>query len=98
MPEEQSVQPHRLKEYFKERTEIYLDYLRDTLKEPLPDTSKILHPEYRFMFNHDHRYLNFHPDLKPVVRDLLEGRVERKYEDIPPDIAIHDYIGHMASS
>ncbi len=98
MPEEQSVQPHRLKEYLKERTEIYLDYLRDTLKEPLPDTIKILHPEYRFMFNHDHRYLNFHPDLKPVVRDLLEGRVERKYEDIPPDIAIHDYIGHMASS
>ncbi len=98
MPEERLLQPHKLKEYFKKRTEVYLNYLRDTLKKPLPSTSEILHPKYPFMFNPDHRHLNFHPDLEPAVRDLLEGKVERKYEDIPPDIAVHDYIGHMASS
>lgn len=99
MLERELLSPDELKEYLKKRTQDYLAYLRDKPGEPLPDNSKILHPKYPdFMFNPDYRYLNFHPDLKPVVEDLLKRRVKRKYEDISPDIAIHDYIGHMASS
>ena len=102
MSEKQLLSPQGLKEYLKSKKhmENYLNYLRGIPKEPVSDTSEIRHPnpKYHFMFHPDHRYLNFHPDLEPIVRDLLEGKVERKYEDIPPDIAVHDYIGHMASS
>ena len=42
--------------------------------------------------------MNFHPDIRIQVIDLLGGRVEGKYGDAASEIAVHDYIGHMASS
>ncbi|MFC2016822.1 hypothetical protein ACFLUD_00225 [Chloroflexota bacterium] len=68
MSEKQLLRPQELKEYLKKRTKNYLGYLRDTIKESLPHTSEILHSKYPFTFNHDYRYLNFHPGLEPTVR------------------------------
>jgi hypothetical protein len=58
----------------------------------------VLHPKWRFVFQEEFRYLNFHPLIKEQVQDMLCGHVEREYDDAASDISSNDYVGHMASS
>lgn len=87
-----------LRGYIKDRTKGYLAWVRQKSNLPIPDDQTVLHPKWNFMFGNEFRYLNFHPDIRNQVEDLLSGKVERKYDDAASEIAIHDYIGHMASS
>jgi len=50
------------------------------------------------VFKDKYRYLNFHPDIMLPAQDMLGGRVDRYYHDTRSEIAVHDYIGHVASS
>jgi len=76
----------------------YLDWLRKNSSLSIPDDQEILSDKYDFIFNGRYRYLNFHPDIMPQAQDMLAGRVDRYYHDTFSRIAIHDYIGHIASS
>lgn len=92
------ISPAELKDYIKDRTKEYLAWVRRKSDLPIPNDQMVLHPKWNFMFGNEFRYLNFHPDIRNQVEDLLSGKVERKYDDAASEIAIHDYIGHMASS
>ena len=92
------MSPTELREYIKKRTKEYLVWLRRKRALPLPNDEVLLVPKWPFMFEGKFRWLNFHPDVRAQVEDLLGGRVERKYDDAAAEIAIHDYIGHTASS
>ena len=92
------MSPAELRDHIKGRTKEYLAWLRQKSNLPIPDDQLVLHPKWPFMFETKFRCLNFHPDIRTQVEDLLSGRVERKYNDAAAEIAIHDYIGHMASS
>ena len=93
-----SMSPTELRYYINDRTRNYLAWLRQRCNIPIPDDESVSHPRWHFVFTQEFRYLNFHPDIRSQVEDLLSGKVERKYDDAASEIAVHDYIGHMASS
>lgn len=92
------MSPTELRNHIKCRTKDYLDWYRKTHAPSLPDSHTVLHPNWTFVFEQKYRYLNFHPETKDQVEDFLSGKIDRKYDDAASEIAVHDYIGHMASS
>ncbi len=93
-----NMSPTELRYYINDRTRNYLAWLRQRCNLPVPDDRTVLHPKWPFIFAPEFRYLNFHPDIRSQVEDLISGKVERKYNDVASEIAVHDHIGHMASS
>lgn len=93
-----SMSPTQLGYYINDRTGTYLAWLRQRCNLSIPDDEIVSHPRWHFLFTPEFQYLNFHPDIRSQVEDLLSGKVERKYDDAASEIAVHDYIGHMASS
>ena len=85
-----------LKQNIKSKSGDYLQWLRQQPKVIVPPDSQV--PSRDFQFTEKFRYLNFHPDIMEQAKDLLTGRVDRQYNGASPDIAIHDYVGHIASS
>ena len=92
------LNPAQLRSDIKGRMTGYLDWMRKNSTSPIPDDQQILNKEYGFVFNDRHEYLNFHPDIMGQAQDMLTGRVDRYYHDTFSPIAVHDYIGHIASS
>ncbi len=90
--------PEELRQHIRDRTAVYLAWLRHRHNLPIPSDQTVLHPRWHFVLLPEFRYLNFHPEIRTQVEDLLEGKVERYYPDAASDIAIHDYIGNNASS
>jgi hypothetical protein len=93
-----NMSPIELRYYINDRTRNYLAWLRQKCNLPIPDDETVSHPRWRFVFTPEFRCLNFHPDIRSQVEDLISGKVERKYDDAASEIAVHDFIGHMASS
>ena len=85
-----------LKQKIKTKSQGYLHWLRQQPNVAVPPDSQVLSRD--FQFTNKYRYLNFHPDIMEQAKDLLTGRVDRQYNGASPDIAIHDYVGHIASS
>jgi hypothetical protein len=92
------MSPTDLRNSLKERTGDYLAWLKERPGEPAFDEQRVLHPKWDFVFKNGYTYLNFHPDIRGQVQDILNGKVDRKYEDAASEISIHDFVGHMASS
>lgn len=90
--------PIQLRSEIKKRAGGYLDWMRKNSSLRIPDDQQILSDKYDFVFKDRYRYLNFHPDIMQQAQDMLAGRVDRYYHDTSSEIAIHDYIGHIASS
>jgi hypothetical protein len=97
-PESKLMPPPQLRSEIKRRMRDYLDWMRKNSSLPIPDDQQILSDKYYFVFNDRYRYLNFHPNVMQQAQDMLAGYVDRYYHDAFPQIAIHDYIGHIASS
>lgn len=93
-----NMSPTELRYYINDRTRNYLAWLRQRCSLPIPDDETVSHPRWHFVFTPEFRYLNFHPDIRSQVEDLISGKVERKYDDAASEIAVHDFVGHMASS
>ncbi len=92
------MSPTELRNTLKERTGDYLAWLRRRPGVPAFSEQQVLHPRWDFVFKREYTHLNFHPDIRGQVQDILGGRVDRKYDDAASEISVHDYIGHMASS
>lgn len=90
--------PTELRNHIKGRTGNYLYWLRNICDVQVPSNKIVLDPKWHFVFRRDFQYLNFLPEIRNQVEDLLNGKVDRKYDDAASEISIHDYIGHMASS
>lgn len=90
------MNPNILKLNIKGKARDYLQWMRQQPTVSIPADQKVLDSD--FQFTRKFRYLNFHPDIMEQARDLLTGRVDRQYRGASPDIAIHDYVGHIASS
>ena len=90
--------PGQLRSDIKGQMRSYLDWMRKNSGSPIPDDQQILNKSYSFVFNDRYEYLNFHPDIMGQAQDMLTGRVDRYYHDAFSPIAVHDYIGHIASS
>ena len=90
------MNPNILKQNIKGKARDYLQWMRQQPTISIPTDQKVLDSD--FQFTRKFRYLNFHPDIMEQARDLLAGRVDRQYHGASPDIAIHDYVGHIASS
>jgi hypothetical protein len=90
--------PSQLRSEIKRRMGDYLDWMRRNSSSALPDEQQILSKRYYFVFNDGYKYLNFHPGIMRQAQDMLTGRVDRYYHDTFSRIAIHDYVGHIASS
>jgi hypothetical protein len=90
--------PAQLRAEIKGKMSGYLDWMRRNSRFPIPGDQQILNKEYDFVFNDKYEYLNFHPDIMGQAQDMLTGRVDRYYHDTFSPIAVHDYIGHIASS
>jgi len=90
--------PTELRAEIKKRARDYLDWTRNNSDVPIPPDKEILNDKYDFVFKDKYRYLNFHPDIMQPAQDMLAGRVDRYYQGTSSEIAIHDYIGHLASS
>ena len=90
--------PTQLKSEIKRRMGGYLDWMQRNSSLRIPDDQQILSAKYYFVFNDRYRHLNFHPDVMQQAQDMLAGVVDRYYHDTFSQIAIHDYIGHIASS
>jgi len=95
---EGKMSPTELRYYINDRTSNYLAWLRQRCNLPIPDGKTVSHARWHFVFAPEFRYLNFHPGIRSQIEDLISGKVERKYDDAASEIAVHDYIGHMASS
>jgi hypothetical protein len=80
-----------LRAFIKRRAGHYLSWMRHEKGCHVPDNMSVLCQGRDFMFTTNFTHLNFHPDILSQVQDLLKRKVERV-------IAIHDYIGHVASS
>lgn len=93
-----TISPTQLRTQIKEKAKEYVDWLRGNYQQNIPEDKKILRPNYDFIFRDAFRYLNFHPGIMEQAQDMLAGRVDRQYDDVSSGIAIHDYIGHIASS
>ena len=93
-----SMSPTELRYYINDRTRNYLAWLRQRYNLAIPNDEDVSHPRWPFVFTPEFRYLNFHPDIRSQVEDLIGGKVERKYDDAASEIAVHDFVGHMASS
>jgi hypothetical protein len=93
-----NMSPTELRYYINDMTRNYLAWLRQRCNLSIPDDKTVSHPRWHFVFAPEFRYLNFHPDIRGQIEDLITGKVERKYDDAASEIAVHDYIGHMASS
>ena len=87
-----------LRDLIKGRTKDYLSWVRKRPDVSIPNDKSILHPKWNFVFNEEFRYLNFHPNIRERVQDILSGNVDRKYDDAASEISVHDFVGHMASS
>ena len=85
-----------LKQEIKNNSRGYLQWLRQQTNVAVPPDYQVLRRD--FQFTDKFRYLNFHPDIMEQAKDLLTGRVDRQYSGASSDIAIHDYVGHIASS
>jgi hypothetical protein len=85
-----------LKQNIKRNSHNYLQWLRQQPAITIPPNSQL--PSRDFQFAEKYRHLNFHPDIMDQVKDLLTGRVDRQYNGTSSDIAVHDYVGHIASS
>jgi len=90
--------PGQLRSDIKRQMTSYLDWMRKNSRSLIPDDQQILNKRYNFVFNDKYEYLNFHPDIMGQAQDMLTGRVDRYYHDTFSPIAVHDYIGHIASS
>ncbi|MBA7499434.1 hypothetical protein ES704_02178 [subsurface metagenome] len=90
--------PPELKANIKKKAKDYLTWIRRNSDVPIPEDQYVLSSKYDFDFSSDFRHLNFHPGIMEQAKDLLTGRVDRRYNDASSDIAIHDYVGHIASS
>lgn len=90
------MNPNAFKQYLKSRSQNYLQWLRQQSIPYVPQDSEILHRD--FQFTEKYRYLNFYPAIMEQAKDLLTGRIDRQYSGISSDIAVHDYVGHIASS
>ena len=90
--------PTQLRSEIKNRAKDYLDWMRRNSNMHFPDDQQILSDKYAFVLKDDYRYLNFHPDIMQQAQDMLTGRVDRYYHDTSSEIAVHDYVGHIASS
>ncbi len=90
------MNPNILKQDTKGKSKAYLQWLRQQPTVTVPPDYQVSNRD--FQFTEELRYLNFHPDIMEQAKDLLTGRVDRQYRGASPDIAIHDYIGHIASS
>jgi len=90
------MNPNILKQDIKGKSKAYLQWLRQQPTVTVPPDYQVLNRD--FQFTEEFRYLNFHPDIMEQAKDLLTGRVDRQYQGASPDIAIHDYVGHVASS
>ncbi len=90
--------PAQLRFEIKNRAKDYLDWMRRNSNLLIPEDHQILSDKYDFVFNDDYRHLNFHPGIILQAQDMLAGRIDRYYHDASSEIAIHDYVGHIASS
>jgi len=90
------MNPNILKQDIKNRSQGYLRWLRQQPNVAVSPDPQVLGRD--FQFTNKYRYLNFHPDIMEQAKDLLTGRIDRQYQGVSRDIAIHDYVGHIASS
>lgn len=97
-PNSQRLTPTQLRSEIKNRAKAYLLWMRRISNLNIPDNRHILSDKYDFVFRDQYRYLNFHPKVMQQAQDMMVGHVDRYYHDTSSEIAIHDYIGHMASS
>lgn len=90
--------PALLRTQIKNRAKDYLEWMRRNSNLRIPEEQNILSDKYDFVFREEFRYLNFHPDIMQQAQDMLAGRIDRHYHDASSEIAVHDYVGHLASS
>lgn len=90
--------PSLLRNQIKHRAKDYLEWMRRNSNLRIPEEQNILSDSYDFVFREEFRYLNFHPDIMQQAQDMLAGRIDRHYHDASSEIAVHDYVGHIASS
>jgi hypothetical protein len=90
--------PIELRNLIKGREKDYIAWMRDNSGINIPSDQQILEPSYPFVFKHDYKFLNFHPEIRQQAQDMLGGSIDRQYSDASSGITIHDYIGHIASS
>jgi hypothetical protein len=95
---EKLLTPTQLRSEIKRKAKGYLDWMRRNSGFRIPEDHLILSDKYNFVFKDNYRYLNFHPGIMQQAQDMLAGRVDRYYHDTPSEIAVHDYVGHIASS
>lgn len=90
--------PNQLRELIKGKAKEYLCWMRKNSAFDIPNDQQILRSNYDFMFKDNYRYLNFHPGIMQQAQDMISGRIDRQYSDASSEIAVHDYVGHVASS
>lgn len=90
--------PSQLRDLIKNRAKEYLAWLRKSSNIDIPEDKRILHSKYDFVFKDEYRHLNFHPGIMQQAQDMIAGRIDRQYSDASSEIAVHDYVGHLASS
>jgi hypothetical protein len=92
------LMPSQLRTIIKKRAKDYLDWMRRNSGIPIPEDQHILSGKYEFLFRDRFRHLNFHPGIMKQAQDMLTGGIDRHYHDASSEIAVHDFIGHIASS
>ena len=90
--------PTQLRTSIKKRARDYLVWLRKNSDIPIQEDQHILSDKYEFVFSDSFRHLNFHPGIMQQAQDMLTGGIDRHYHDASSEIAVHDYVGHIASS
>jgi len=90
--------PTQLRAQIKNRAKVYLDWMRKNSDISIPEDRQLLSDKYDFVFRDEFRHLNFHPGIMQQAQDMLTGRIDRYYHDASSEIAVHDYVGHIASS
>lgn len=90
--------PTQLRAQIKNRAKEYLDWMRKNSDISIPEDRQLLSDKYDFVFRDEFRHLNFHPGIMQQAQDMLTGRIDRYYHDASSEIAVHDYVGHIASS
>lgn len=90
--------PTQLRAQIKNRAKEYLDWMRKNSDISIPEDRQLVSDEYDFVFRDEFRHLNFHPGIMQQAQDMLTGRIDRYYHDASSEIAVHDYVGHIASS
>jgi len=90
--------PTQLRAQIKNRAKEYLNWMRKNSDISIPEDRQLLSDKYDFVFRDEFRHLNFHPGIMQQAQDMLTGRIDRYYHDASSRIAVHDYVGHIASS